>query len=48
VRAGGVCTLSEDAAHHAIHMVRLREGEDITLFTAAAASLRRASPRSKG
>jgi 16S rRNA (uracil1498-N3)-methyltransferase len=32
LRAGGVCTLSEDAAHHAIHVLRLREGEDITLF----------------
>jgi 16S rRNA (uracil1498-N3)-methyltransferase len=32
LRAGGVCTLSEDAAHHAIHVLRLREGEAITLF----------------
>ena len=32
LRAGSVCTLSEDAAHHAIHVLRLREGEDITLF----------------
>ena len=32
LRAGGVCTLSEDAAHHAIHVLRLREGDDITLF----------------
>jgi 16S rRNA (uracil1498-N3)-methyltransferase len=32
LRAGGVCTLSEDAAHHVIHVLRLREGEDITLF----------------
>ena len=32
LRAGGVCTLSEDAAHHAIHVLRLREGEDVTLF----------------
>jgi 16S rRNA (uracil1498-N3)-methyltransferase len=32
LRAGGVCTLSEDAAHHAVHVLRLREGEDITLF----------------
>jgi 16S rRNA (uracil1498-N3)-methyltransferase len=32
LRAGGVCTLSEDAAHHAIHVLRLREGDEITLF----------------
>ena len=32
LRAGSVCTLSEDAAHHAIHVLRLREGEDVTLF----------------
>jgi 16S rRNA (uracil1498-N3)-methyltransferase len=32
LRAGGVCTLSEDGAHHAIHVLRLREGDDITLF----------------
>jgi len=32
LRAGSVCTLSEDAAHHAIHVLRLREGDDITLF----------------
>jgi len=32
LRAGGVCTLSEDAAHHAIHVLRLREGDDVTLF----------------
>jgi 16S rRNA (uracil1498-N3)-methyltransferase len=32
LRAGGVCTLSEDAAHHAIHVLRLREGDPITLF----------------
>jgi 16S rRNA (uracil1498-N3)-methyltransferase len=32
LRAGSMCTLSEDAAHHAIHVLRLREGEDITLF----------------
>jgi 16S rRNA (uracil1498-N3)-methyltransferase len=32
LRAGSVCTLSEDAAHHAVHVLRLREGEDITLF----------------
>ena len=32
LRAGGGCTLSEDAAHHAIHVLRLREGEAVTLF----------------
>jgi 16S rRNA (uracil1498-N3)-methyltransferase len=32
LRAGGVCTLAEDAAHHAIHVLRLREGEEVTLF----------------
>jgi 16S rRNA (uracil1498-N3)-methyltransferase len=32
LRAGSVCTLSEDAAHHAIHVLRLQEGEDVTLF----------------
>jgi 16S rRNA (uracil1498-N3)-methyltransferase len=32
LRTGGVCTLSEDAAHHAVHVLRLREGDDVTLF----------------
>jgi 16S rRNA (uracil1498-N3)-methyltransferase len=32
LRAGSVCTLPEDAAHHAIHVLRLREAEEITLF----------------
>jgi 16S rRNA (uracil1498-N3)-methyltransferase len=32
LRAGSVLTLSEDAAHHAIRVLRLREGDDITLF----------------
>jgi 16S rRNA (uracil1498-N3)-methyltransferase len=32
LRAGGVCQLAEDAAHHAVHVLRLREGEEITLF----------------
>ncbi|HSA89488.1 MAG TPA: 16S rRNA (uracil(1498)-N(3))-methyltransferase [Burkholderiales bacterium] len=32
LRAGSVCTLSEEAGHHAIHVLRLREGEDVTLF----------------
>jgi len=32
LRAGGVCMLSEEAAHHAVHVLRLREGEEATLF----------------
>jgi 16S rRNA (uracil1498-N3)-methyltransferase len=32
LRAGSVCTLPEDAAHHAVHVLRLREGEEVTLF----------------
>lgn len=32
LRAGSVCMLSEDSAHHAIHVLRLREGEEVTLF----------------
>jgi 16S rRNA (uracil1498-N3)-methyltransferase len=32
LRAGGVCTLPEDCAHHAIHVLRLREGNEVTLF----------------
>jgi 16S rRNA (uracil1498-N3)-methyltransferase len=32
LRAGGVCTLPEDAAHHAVHVLRLRDGDDVTLF----------------
>jgi 16S rRNA (uracil1498-N3)-methyltransferase len=32
LRAGGTCTLSEDAAHHAAHVLRIRAGDDITLF----------------
>jgi 16S rRNA (uracil1498-N3)-methyltransferase len=32
LRAGSTVTLSEDAAHHAVHVLRLREGEEITLF----------------
>jgi len=32
LRAGSVCTLTEDAAHHAIHVLRLRETDEITLF----------------
>jgi 16S rRNA (uracil1498-N3)-methyltransferase len=33
LRAGSVCTLAEDSAHHAVHVLRLREGDDITLFS---------------
>jgi 16S rRNA (uracil1498-N3)-methyltransferase len=32
LRAGGVCTLPEEAAHHAVHVLRLREGEEVTVF----------------
>jgi 16S rRNA (uracil1498-N3)-methyltransferase len=32
LRAGGSCTLSEDTAHHAVHVMRLREGEEAVLF----------------
>jgi 16S rRNA (uracil1498-N3)-methyltransferase len=32
LRAGGVCMLPEDSAHHAVHVLRLREGEEVTLF----------------
>jgi len=32
LRAGGVCTLPEDSAHHAVHVLRLREGEEVALF----------------
>jgi 16S rRNA (uracil1498-N3)-methyltransferase len=32
LRAGSVCALAEDAAHHAVHVLRLREGDDVTLF----------------
>jgi 16S rRNA (uracil1498-N3)-methyltransferase len=32
LRAGGVCILPEDSAHHAVHVLRLREGEEVTLF----------------
>lgn len=32
LRAGGSCVLSEDAAHHAIHVMRLRAGDSVTLF----------------
>ncbi len=32
LRAGGVCTLPEDTAHHAVHVLRLQAGDEITLF----------------
>jgi 16S rRNA (uracil1498-N3)-methyltransferase len=32
LRAGGMALLPEDAAHHAVHVLRLREGEEVTLF----------------
>jgi 16S rRNA (uracil1498-N3)-methyltransferase len=32
LRAGSVCLLSEDSAHHAMHVLRLREGDEVTLF----------------
>src|SRR5262245_42147747 len=32
LRAGSVCALSEDSAHHAVHVLRLREGDEVTLF----------------
>ena len=32
LRAGGNCTLAEIAAHHAVHVLRLRAGDDVTVF----------------
>lgn len=32
LRAGGVSLLPEDAAHHAVHVLRLRAGDDVVLF----------------
>ena len=32
LRAGSTCALSEEAAHHALHVLRLREGDEVTLF----------------
>ena len=32
LRAGGVSLLPEDAAHHAVHVLRLRPGEEVVLF----------------
>ena len=32
LRAGGACALPEDAAHHAVRVLRVRAGDPITLF----------------
>jgi 16S rRNA (uracil1498-N3)-methyltransferase len=32
LRAGSVCTLPEHSAHHAVQVLRLREGDEVTLF----------------
>jgi len=32
LRAGGMALLPEDAAHHAVHVLRLRAAEEVTLF----------------
>jgi 16S rRNA (uracil1498-N3)-methyltransferase len=32
LRAGGSCLLDEDAAHHAVHVLRLRAGDEATVF----------------
>jgi 16S rRNA (uracil1498-N3)-methyltransferase len=32
LRAGGSCSLGENAAHHAVHVLRVRAGDEITLF----------------
>jgi len=32
LRAGETCTLAEDSAHHAVHVLRLRAGDEATLF----------------
>jgi len=32
LRAGGSCRLAEDAAHHAVHVLRIREGDGVVLF----------------
>jgi 16S rRNA (uracil1498-N3)-methyltransferase len=32
LRAGSTCALPEDAAHHALHVLRLRGGDEVTLF----------------
>ena len=32
LRAGGSCLLAEDSAHHAVHVLRVRTGDAVTLF----------------
>jgi len=32
LRAGATCMLPEDAAHHAVHVLRVRAGDEVTLF----------------
>jgi len=32
LRAGSSCALPEEAAHHALHVLRLRDGDEVTLF----------------
>jgi 16S rRNA (uracil1498-N3)-methyltransferase len=32
LRTGGMALLPEDAAHHAVHVLRLRAGDEVTLF----------------
>ena len=32
LRAGDSCVLAEDSAHHAVHVLRLRAGDEATLF----------------
>ena len=32
LRAGGSSTLAENSAHHALHVLRLRAGDEVTLF----------------
>ena len=33
LRAGTSCLLPEDSAHHAVHVLRIRTGDEVTLFT---------------
>ena len=32
LRAGSSCALPEETAHHALHVLRLRGGDEVTLF----------------
>ena len=32
LRAGTTCVLPEETAHHAVHVLRVRSGDEITLF----------------